>query len=154
MDEERMRFSAFTKEDNRRLQVLQNKVMRLKTGLPQDTPTTMLLEASSDLSVMQLTAFHTIMTVFRAVISGFPKYLHDKLALRIPGQNDRLIPQRQTHTIQVPNGNLTLSRGGFIFRGATLWNMMPVDLRTEQKVTVFKGKVKHWIKEHIRHKPP
>ena len=33
MDEVNRRSPAFNKEDNRRLQVLENKVMRMKTGM-------------------------------------------------------------------------------------------------------------------------
>ena len=75
LDDENRRFSAFTKEDNRRLQVLQNKVMRMKTNLPRDTPTVDLVKAAGDLSVQQLTAYHTVMTLYRSVTSGKPKYI-------------------------------------------------------------------------------
>ena len=44
MDDNNRRFTAFTKEDNRRLQVLQNKVLRLKTGQRRDCPNAQLLE--------------------------------------------------------------------------------------------------------------
>ena len=43
MDETDRRFLAFSKEDNRRLQVVQNKVLRLKTGLGKETSTTILI---------------------------------------------------------------------------------------------------------------
>ena len=36
------RFPALTKHDNRKLQVLQNQVLRMMTGLGPDTPTTTL----------------------------------------------------------------------------------------------------------------
>ena len=68
MDETERRFLAFTKEDNRRLQVLQNKILRLKTGLGRDTPTKELLKRSGDLSIHQLIAYHTIMMVFKTMI--------------------------------------------------------------------------------------
>ena len=45
------RYSAFTKEDNRKMQTLQNQVLRMKTGLPRHTPTETLLNIIGDLSV-------------------------------------------------------------------------------------------------------
>ena len=45
-DETNRRYTAFTKEDNRKLQTLQNQVLRLKTGLSRYTPTPTLLSAS------------------------------------------------------------------------------------------------------------
>ena len=54
-DSER-RYVSFTKEDNRKLQVLQNTVMRLQTGLPMLTPTATLLDKANSLSIQQLIA--------------------------------------------------------------------------------------------------
>ena len=66
MDETKRKFSALTKEDARKLQVLQNKVLRLKSGnFDLNVPTSVLLEATGDLSVQQLGAFHTTLTVFK-----------------------------------------------------------------------------------------
>ena len=48
-DESTRRFSAFTKNDNRKLQVLQNQVLRMMTGLSPDTPTTRLLHEANSL---------------------------------------------------------------------------------------------------------
>ena len=64
-DDTSRRYTAFTKEDNRKLQTLQNHVLRLKTNLPRLTPTTTLLSVSGDLSVQQLTAFHTLRSFTR-----------------------------------------------------------------------------------------
>ena len=55
-DEVNRRLSAFTKDDNHRLQNLQNSVLTMKTNLPRRTPTTTLLSMGGDLSVQQLTA--------------------------------------------------------------------------------------------------
>ena len=57
------RTKAFTKEDNNRLQVIMNKVLRSLTGLPKDTPVSLLLQESGYLSVHQLTAYHTLSKV-------------------------------------------------------------------------------------------
>ena len=55
MDDSTRRFQAFTKEDCRKLQVLQNKVLRMKTNnYEKNAPTNGLLEATGDLSVHQL----------------------------------------------------------------------------------------------------
>ena len=64
------RFPAFTKEDNRRLQTLQNKILRLKSGLDRSTPTRTLLTARGDLSVQQTSAYFTLMSVHRATTTN------------------------------------------------------------------------------------
>ena len=152
MDENNRRFSAFTKEDNRKLQVLENKVLRLQTGMNRDTPVTTLLTASGDMSVQQITAYSTLMTVFKVVTSGYPGYLAERLRLKKPAEG--IFPARLINTIEVPKVRLTLSRGGFIYRGAKLWNMLPAQMRQENKPGKFKNTLRKWIKENIPYKPP
>ena len=151
-DENRRRFSAFTKEDNRKVQCLHNKVLRLKSGLPQDTPLTQLLDCTNEMSVMQQTAFHTIMTTHRVVTSGQPGYLAKKLKLRTEG--DGIFPHRHMNTIAIPDVELTLSRGGFCYRAACLWNILPSHMRQGMKTVTFKRELKKWVRANISPRPP
>ena len=125
----------------------------MKTGLGRDTPTTELVVKSGDLSIQQLIAYFTLITVFRVLQSGKPKYLHDKLKIRCPVNNDGIFPHRHTNTIEVPAVQLTLSRSGFIYQGALLYNNLPLQLRQETKVQCFKRSLKRWIFNHIKVKP-
>ena len=153
MDLTPRRFSAFTKEDCRQLQVLQNKVLRLKTGIwEHHTPTSILLDKSGDLSVHQLGALHTITTGFKAINQGKPKHLATKLRLRKPSSSE-VFPLRKLNTIDV-NCSLTISRSGFVFRAAQLWNSLPGTLRSETLLSKFKPAVKKWVKENVPRKPP
>ena len=45
-----------------------------------------LLDETNDLSVHQLSAYHTVMTVFRLVSTGQPEHLAGKLQLNRPYQ--------------------------------------------------------------------
>ena len=152
MDDENRKFSSFTKEDNRRLQVLQNKVLRLKTGLDRYTPTNILVKTSDELSVQQLTAYHTLMTIFKAIRFKKPLYLSNKLELRQPIDN-QVFPHRQLNSVYVKAG-LTISRGGTLYRGAKLWNLLTNDLKMEISQVKFKSNVKKWIRENVPTKPP
>ena len=155
LDEETRRTPAFNKEDNRRLQVVQNKCLRLRTGLGRDTPTADLVKAAGDLSVHQWTAFMTIMTVFRVLKSGKPKYLADKMQLRRPGgDNVARVPLRHQHTITIERRDIAVARGGFVYRGAALFNSLPLELRQETSQLTFKRRVKKWVSESILVKPP
>ena len=69
------RTKAFTKEDNNKLQVIMNKVLRSLTGLPKDTPVSLLLQESGYLSVQQLTAYHTLSTLFKVMKKKEPVYI-------------------------------------------------------------------------------
>ena len=41
----------------------------------------------------------------------------------------------------------------FIYRGANLFNSLPLTIREEKKTMVFKASVKKWVKENIRIRP-
>ena len=141
LDDGTRRHHSFTKEDNRRLQVLQNKVLRLKTGLGWETPTNLLMNEGKVLSDQQLTAYHTLTTVFKAVRLGKPLYLANKFKLRRPNRFD-IFPHRQTNIINI-KADLTLSRGGMVYRGAKLWNMLDQDLKNEEKLKTSKRRLRN-----------
>ena len=137
MDDTERKFSAFTKEDIRRLQVLQNRVLRIKCqNYNLNTPTADLVKSCGDLSVHQLGVFHTLLQVFKIINSGQPVYLAEKLLLRRPNE-DYVFPQRQANTLTV-RGNLTLSRSGFLNRGARLWNLLPLEMRQQSQLKLFR----------------
>ena len=134
MDETTRRSWAFSKEDCRRLQVLQNKALRLivKTN-DRCTPTNSLLEWTNELSVHQLGAFHSCVTAFRIMRSGKPEYLANQLSLRnndveeITGRNSFKLPHQSY--------DLSVGRCGFIYRVSKLWNQLPLNLRSEQRTS-------------------
>ena len=152
LDDTSRRFSAFTKNDNRRLQVLQNQILRLKTGLDRSTPTKDLLKATGDFSIQQLTGLHTLLTTHKIIHSQKPNYLFDQLKPRLPEHG--VFPQRQLFTLKTCNTDLTISRGGFIYRAARLFNLLPVEIRKEKSKFIFKKKVKSWVLQYIPVKPP
>ena len=61
------------------LQIIQNKAGRLVTGCSWFTPTATLLRKCGWLSVRQLIAYHTLLTVHSTVTSGAPQYIHEKI---------------------------------------------------------------------------
>ena len=64
MDEENRNSIMLTKEDMRKMQVMQNSVMRLTTNSRYDTPTSELLTKTNQLSIHQLMAFHISSQVY------------------------------------------------------------------------------------------
>ena len=151
-DEIDRRYTAFTKEDMRRLQVLQNKVLRIKCqNYELNTPTSELVRMCGDLSVQQLGVFHTLLQVFKIINSGRPHYLVERLSPRRP-VGDHVFPQRRVNTIMV-RGDLTLSRSGFAYRGSKLWNSLPTSLRTQTQFAAFKRDLRLWVTSNVPVKP-
>ena len=154
MDDSTRRFTAFTKDDSRRLQVLQNKVLRMMVdNSDRNTPTTELLKKSGMLSVHQLGAYHTLQTVFKTVTRQQPIYLAKRLPLKKPSEDGAIFPHRELNTIQ-SDYQLSISRSGFVFRGSKLWNLLPTGLRSEKRIQTFKKSSKAWIHENVPPKPP
>ena len=144
LDDTVRRSQAFTKEDCRRLQVIQNKVLRCKTRkYDYQTSTISLLEEAKDMSVHQLGAYHTLVTLARILITQQPEYFAFKLKLRKP-TDAAVFPLRQLNTINV-DCSLSVSRCGFSYRAAKLWNCLPENLRSITRIEVFKTEVKKWM---------
>ena len=146
-DDLNRRYTAFTKEDNRKLQVIQNKVLRLKTGLPSETPTEILLKTSGDLSVQQLTAFTSLLTAQKSIYYQEPVYLAEHFKF------NQVQNPRSENTIVPANYKLSVSRGGFFFRTTALFNNLPPNLRRPMEPLAFKREIKPWILRNIPIKP-
>ena len=141
---------SYTKEDNRQLQVLQNKLCRLllnEQGIyyKQNLPTKELLDKCGDLSIHQLGAERTVVMMKKILLSQKPGYLKGKLHLRSG--------TKSVATIAPTNPSLGLSRSGFIYRGIKLFNQLPEELKIEDKISKFKCGLKKWIKGNISVKP-
>ena len=151
-DETNRRFAAFTKSDNQKLQVLQNKVLRMLTGANFDVSTQSLLNMNNSLSVQQLTAFTTLISAQKAIYHQKPEYFSRKLVLNSSSQ-ENLVPHRWVNNLQV-QADLTISRGGFFHRAAILWNLLPEGMKQRMEPDKFKKKAKDWVKRSILVKPP
>ena len=148
-DTSQRRFTAFTKNDCHRLQVLQNKILRMKTGHDRDTATKVLLAETNDMSVHQIIAYHTLLSVFKILENKKPVYLYNRLNKMNVNNN---MVRRNSLNLNV-QGELTITRGGFLYRGSKLFNMLPLDIKSVSKYETFKTKIKLWIKLHISIKP-
>ena len=136
---------AFRKDDNMRLQVLVNKVLRALTGLDYETPISVLSSRSGQLSVHQRTAVFTLTSVHKALKNQEPLYSHSLLH---PDQD-----QVRTNCRRV-ECKLSISRGIFYYRGSRLYNQLPASLTSIPKVPAFKKSVKQWVRDNIPLLPP
>ena len=150
--DQQTRFSSFTKEDNRKLQVIQNQVARLTVDKRElqgklNMPTKELLHLSGDLSVHQLGAMNTVNLTKKIMMTQKPTYLSQRLLVS-DNRGTRL-----GNTVAPDNSSLGLAREGFIYRGTKLFNLLPDYLKQESSMNKFKKIIKVWIKENISIKP-
>ena len=142
---------SFTRSDCRQLQVIQNCVSRMVTGDRLGASTADLLSKTGSLSIQQLMAYHTLILTHKIIQTGQPTYLARKLELR--PMEGRVLRRIGGRTVMLPDRSLCVSRDGFIYRGAKLFNLLTRSLREETKLQKFKTGVKAWVKTHIPIKP-
>ena len=97
---------------------------------------------------------HNCKYSYSRIIKQKPRYLvAERLQLRKPIEG-QAFNHRLLNTIRVPNGQLSASKSAFFVRGASLWNMLPLVMRSGMKVVTFKRELRKWIQERISIKPP
>ena len=116
LDDTERRFSGFRKEDLRKLQVLQNKVARISTGLKRETTTKDFLAQAKIISVHQLIGYHTLLTVQKTLTSRKPAYIWDRLSLHQAGGN-RVVALRQVNKTRVDQRLTDHIQGGVHVQG-------------------------------------
>ena len=79
--------TSITMKDMKRLQVLQNKTMRLETNLDFQTPTSDLLKQTGKLSVHQMVAYSTSVQMYNISRTYEPSYHYERL---FTGKRDSL----------------------------------------------------------------
>ena len=146
------RFSSFTKEDNRKIQVIQNQVCRLLLDwkdrerisyFKQNLSTKDLMLTTGNLSVHQLGAQRTLVMIKKILLSRKPDYIASRLHLN----------PRAGHAILPMAASLNLTRSSFIYRGIKLFNLLPESIQRLEKIGSFKSQSKAWVTENIAVKP-
>ena len=128
------------------LQVYQNKVLRLLTGNGYNVSTIDLCNQGGFLSINQIVAHSTLVSIYKIKKTGEPKYLAKRLGF---SANSTLRNSLDIHL----EFKLARGREGMLYRGSKLWHSLPNSLKIEEKPITFKKLTKAWIKEHIPVKP-
>ena len=102
-----------------------------------------------DMSVHQLIAYHTFLSMYKILQTKKPTYIYN----RFTNENSTNDMRRRNDNNLNIQGDLTLTRGGFMYRGAKLFNMIPNEIKNVKKYKKFKVQIKKWIKLHIPIKP-
>ena len=150
LDEEKRTSASLTKDDLRKLQVLQNKCLRLITNCDYKTPTETLLRQTNMLSVHQLTAQLTLSQVFSIHQSKLPSY-HCQRLYDFSGQ-----PKTRSITsssAKRTDFELSLARTSFFYQSSRLWAALPQQVKNSRNKFEFKRRCKTWVKMNIAVKP-
>ena len=143
-----VRCLSFTKEDNRKLQVLQNQVAKLLTNrkFENNISTKELLKSTGDLSIHQTAALRTINLVKKVLLTKKPTYLANQFTLEERCTRSKLY-------LSQDHGHLGLVKEGFVHRGKAIFNMLPENLKQETNFNIFKVATRKWVLDNIEVKP-
>ena len=100
-------------------------------------------------------AYQSLLITYKITRSKKPYYIAQKMNLKTPNEN-QIFPQRQAFTIPMAgvSGELSITRSGFCYRSARLFNSLPLQLRSCATAGAFKNGVKKWVTENVPIKPP
>ena len=130
------------------LQVVQNRAARVVTGCSWFTPTRKLLASCNWLSVKQLVEFQTLAMTHKIIMSDSPYYLSKRFS------TDYTYKTRQATTgsirrLSTPNNPHIFSYSSFTHRATRGSNNLPPQIRSAQTMSLFKSKLKKWVKANI-----
>ena len=136
------------------LQKLQTEALRLVTQRKWEIVGTKLISTrelliqTGQLSVRQLQAYHTLTQVKKILINREPEYLYRKMTEENKPQRYETRGNKRAD-LKVKETNSSLAKTSFRWRGAELYNRLPVELRNES-LNIYKKKVKEWVKTNIK----
>ena len=128
------------------LQILQNRAARLVTKQSQYTPNRVVLHQCGWLSVRQMVHYHSLLLVHKVKLDAKPEYFKSHFSSEFPYRT-RLATGMGIRRDNRYNHDVT--RLSFIPRTTAAWNQLPANLRSIETTTLFKNKLKSWIKDNI-----
>ena len=131
-------YGGCNKGDLEAVQVLQNKAAQIVTKSPPRTHRNQMYDKLDWLSVTQLTAYHTLLQVYKIRKLKEPECLHEILSR-----------ENRNGNIIITNTDLSLAKTSFTFRGSELWNSLPSHIRNSEKIGTFKQACRKWVKDRI-----
>ena len=142
---------SITKDEMRKLQVMQNKCMRMMTGLDRYSSTANLLKKSKMLSVHQTVALQSAVQVFNVLKNRAPAYHYQRL---FPHHGTGQMENRSvTNLNSRVEFSSALGRSSFFYQSSRIWCALPMSIKTAGNVQTFKTRCKNWVMANIKIKP-
>ncbi len=133
--------------DINKLQLLQNAAARVITYTRKFDHITPVLYSLHWLPVRERISYKILLLTYKALHGQAPKYIADMLSFK-ESRNTRFM---QTAPLNVPHVKCpTFGGRSFSYMAPTLWNKLPVSVRSAPKLDIFKSKLKtHLFSEYF-----
>lgn len=133
-----------TQQQQKRMQLLQNKVMRLILGCERLTPRSFMLDCLRWMSVRQRVEYNTLVFIFRLTKGMAPQYLTDTI---VYGSDVHQHFTRQAREIRLLNFKMTSTQNSLFYKGYRLFNMLPEATRNSDNLRDFKKFCKSFVRQ-------
>ena len=131
------------------LQIIQNKAARSVARRDKYTPVGELLRQCGWLSVRQLVIFHSVVQIYKTIVTTYPKYIYSKLCSEFP-YNTRLAQSDSVRMGPDFKSKLELTEKSFMNRATVSFNKLPPEIRKIEKLENFKEKLRKWVLENCK----
>ena len=125
----------------RQAQILQNKTARWVTGMKRRTRIKDMITACGWLSIEETIEQHTLVMMWKLMHQNKPRHLSMKLK------------REENFKIKQEEVRLQFSERSLIQRGTKAWNTLPLDLRELSTLSIFKRRLKNWIRDKRDQEP-
>ena len=115
-----------TKNQVQKAQICLNSAARFVLDVPKTTKQIDLMKNCNWLSIAELTIYHSILQLFKVVRWGTPIYMQDRIHIETDS----------TLTTNIPR--LMITRDSWRFSTTRQWNLLPMEIRTENNLKKFK----------------
>ena len=141
-----------------KLQALQNKSLRMLSGLDYLTPTETLLKHCNVLSVHQLVSYHISCQVYKIKSTKLPNYHYNRLFLNNNNNNNNenrvaIHPRAARSNTPRVEYKLSLGRSNFFYQASKIWSLIDDQTRNAQTIEAFKNYCRKWTLDHVPIKP-
>ena len=127
----------------RKLQYIENTAARIVSNTPRREHITPILKALHWLPVKQRIKFKILLLTFKALHNLAPSYMRDLIEWYTPAKDLRSSNQKLLHD---PVTRLkTVGDRAFSKASPTLWNPMPITIKSALTLDSFKSRTKHQL---------
>ena len=125
-----------TSESLNQLLKFQKRAARVILDQPFDAPSAPLFNQLKWMTIFERVEYKTLVTMYNTLNNG-PEYLTSKFS--ITDYSCRQLRSCTNKLLQVPKPNLEIYRKAISYSGASLWNTLPLNIRTAPSLNVFKS---------------
>lgn len=136
----------FNNEMVNRLQILQNKAMRIILKKNRFVSKSVLLKSLNWLNVDQRIKFNVLIFVFKIINGHLPNYLMEKLKYVEDLTQYNL---RNKLDFRLEFFRNTKTQNSLIYKGLKLYNELPLELKNEKNLLKFKKKLELYVRENF-----